>query len=194
MFAALFGFLYCYGRQLQSISTTGLLPAIFQSTIPHLETPYLALIIGTVFPIILGTIGVYYPILLTKLYHVSTVSTNIVFFGACFGYLLFKKNFGQLQRSFENPLGIVSAVVGMIIFAMNMISACFFQGTATYAALIIICCFFVIAVLFYIFYMGKRQTFSDEEKQQMFKAYLLNGKRIELVFLFPLLVSSIDMI
>lgn len=176
LFGSTLGFIYCYGHQIAAISKTGLLPSVFQKTIPYLDTPYIALMMGFTICFIINITAIYYPFLINDVQEVSTLATCIVFIFAFVNYILFKKNFSVLQRTYTNPFREVSAFIGIGIFIMVITSAIFYQGpgwTTTQATLVYGAC----CAIFYL-YWHKHQVFSEEEKKNMFQAYLINGKMI----------------
>ncbi len=175
LFGSTLGLIYCYGRQISGISKTGLLPSVLQESIPYLGTPYVALLMGVMLCFIINMTAIYHPYVLEKFMKLSTLASAFVYIFACISYILFKKNFSVLQRSFYNPIREVAAIIGIVVFTMVIVSVIFYQGNNYYTSIATFG-YGVLCALFYILYWHRHQAFSEEEKQHMFKAYLINGK------------------
>lgn len=189
------GFLYCYGKQAASISKSGLLPSLFQYEIPKMESPIIALLIGSLFSFMLNIIAYYSDELTINLTDITSLASYFIYLSAFYSYYLFKTKYSTLNRSFVSPLGNVGALIGTVIFLASIVSVVGFQGSNRIP---IICCvgFFVVISVYYFAFMAKKVQFSEEEKDQMFKAYLINGKfyfrsyEIPFYYYYPLVMVS----
>jgi ethanolamine permease len=187
MVAAAFGFTYCFGRQLYSISKSGLLPSVFTRVTPVVETPYLALICGCILCFGLNLWHFFVPRALEDFKNIATLALLTVVLNAYIAFIIFRVKFSNITRSFVNPLGIYSAVYGLINSGVGIIGTVFFRGK-DYTPITTLLVFLTVGTLFYVFYMSKRQTFSEEEKKHLFKAYLINGKEFRIFGNFLLLI------
>ena len=95
-------------------------------------------------------------------------------------YLYFHFHLSELQRSFRNPFGIYGAIYAILTFSIAIISGTFLKGVHGFIAGAICAAFLLGVWIFYYVYMAKHQHFSDEEREMMFKAYLIRGKSIDL--------------
>lgn len=185
MFAGIFGFIYSYGRQLYSISKSGLLPPIFLEKIPVLRTPYVSLISGCIICFSINMWIYRKPSHVEVIKGISSLSSQLVFVNAFIGYILFRIKYSNIDKAFTSPLGIFGAVWGIINFTQGCIGIIFFHE-GEYIPIVTVVVYLILVTLFYVFYMSKYQVFSDEEKQVMFKMYLINGKRIALSIQYDL--------
>jgi ethanolamine permease len=187
MVASAFGFTYCFGRQLYSISKSGLLPSVFTRVTPVVETPYLALICGCILCFGLNLWHFFEPRVLEDFRNIANLALLTVVVNAYIAFIIFRVKFSNMTRSFVNPLGIYAAVYGLINSGEGIIATIFFRGK-DYLPVTTLIVFLTVGALFYVFYMSKRQTFSEEEKKHLFKAYLINGKECRVVCYFLLLI------
>ncbi len=175
LFATAFGFIFFCGRQLSCMAGSRLLPEIFARVIPSLDTPYVSLITFTFISFVLNIATFYNREFIQTLYLVSSLSSFIVYILALIGYIRFHKKYSSLERFFASPLGIPGAYVGIFIFAFCFIGGAIFQETTV--PIIVISVVAVLAVVYFIFFAGEH-VFSEEEREELFKAYLVNGKYI----------------
>jgi L-asparagine transporter-like permease len=150
-----------------------------------MESPIIALLLGSLFSFMLNIIAYYSDELTINLTDITSLASYFIYISAFYSYYLFKTKYSTLNRSFVSPLGNVGALIGTVIFLASIVSVVGFQGSNRIP---IICCvgFFVVISVYYFAFMAKKVQFSEEEKDQMFKAYLINGK-----FLFSIMRNSI---
>jgi ethanolamine permease len=93
-------------------------------------------------------------------------------------YITFKGRYSTVARTFESPLGVYGALLGLAIQFVQIISIIGFRDRPRQVALIVIGILGVVGSIFYFQYLAKKQKFSDSEKKEFFKAYLIKGKII----------------
>jgi hypothetical protein len=72
--------------------------------------------------------------------------------------------------------------LGMMIFALDTIGTVGFEfGSDNQMPLIIIIVICVLMTIYYVTILRGTQKISEEEKEQLFKAYLINGTKICIV-------------
>lgn len=71
--------------------------------------------------------------------------------------------------------------MGILVFAFCFVGGVAFQDEPT--AAIILAVVGVVAIIYNVFFM-KEHVFSEEEKKELFKAYLVNGKNSQIVISF----------
>ena len=81
-----------------------------------------------------------------------------------------------MTRSFTNPLGDYAAIYGIINFVSAGIGVIFYSSMNP-LFLVVLGGYLVVASIFFWVYLVHNQKFSEEEKQIMFKAYLINANR-----------------
>jgi amino acid transporter len=175
MLASAFGFFYSYGRQLFSIAKSGLLPRVLAETVPVLDTPYVAQCFGAVFCFGINLWMFYQPPMLLVFKNIATLSLLTVVLFAFAAFALFRIKYSTMQRHFTNPIGSVCVAYGVVNYGAGFVSIIFFRGN-DFTPITTLLVYLSLAAVFYVVYMSKHQTFSEEEKKHLFKAYLINGK------------------
>ncbi len=182
VFGSAFGFMFSFGRQLSSMAKSGMLPGMFKKKTEENESPYVALIAGSLVAIII-MLPVYYKYksFLEDLFFWCTLGSFFIYFCAFISFIELRRKYTVIDRGFVNPFGIPSAIVGAGLFALNFISITAFQGANRglqhrihpIAGFLV---FISIGVIWYFVYVQKNQCFSDEEQKVMFSAYVIKGK------------------
>lgn len=175
-FSTSFGFLYCYGRQASSMAKSGMLPSIFQKELPYLETPYITLLLGCIFSFCFNLMLFYEDNLLNNFISIASYCSFIVFIGGCLAYLQFHSKYTTLSRFFRSPFGKFGAYGSIMIFILCIIGDTGFQQDE--GAVIFVVGVSLLIIPIYYFFISPKLMFSDEEKEELFKAYLINGKVI----------------
>jgi len=105
----------------------------------------------------------------------TTVSITIFVF--CFiAFVVFRRKFSSMSRSFVNPLGDFSAIYGSGVFIIAWVATLFYNPVDKMFLVGLAGYWFACAV-FFCTYLVHNQKFSEEEKKVMFKAYLINANR-----------------
>jgi len=178
LFGNFYGFIWAYGRQLSSMAKSGLLPEILGTMTHFTDTPYVALFVGLLMSFVLALLcfyNVFYPGFPDDVKHMYMLSSYIVYDFMFVSYIVFKFKYSSLPRSFSSPFGIFGAFVGLFVFAVNTIAILVqIQNEELYPfyALLIAT---LLMIIYYLLFLQKEQHFSEEEKEQLFKAYLINA-------------------
>lgn len=172
-YATGFGFIFMYGRQMCSMSRSGLLPKFLQHRTQSANSPYVALTVGSVLSVF-GLLVVYFidTSYLNQVFYVcvlSSYSTNVAVF-LC--YFIFRKRYAHLNRPFVSPFGYFGAVYGIIVYSLGMISILGFQTDQI--PLIVMSIYLTVLTAYYYFYGFQAQKLSEEEQKILFKAYVIN--------------------
>jgi hypothetical protein len=181
-FATGFGFMFIYGRQMNSMARSGLFPAIFKQRTTFSRTPYTALLFGTLISLF-GLITIYYSSStpennLLDVFSVCILASYTVYITTFLSYLIFKMRYSSVPRSFINPFSIVSAFYGIGVFFMGIISILGFQENGSQRPFIIFVIYLILLVAYYFLFGYRTQQLSEEEQKVMFRAYVINGKSI----------------
>ncbi len=179
LFATVFAFTFFSGRQAACMAKSGLIPEIFQHEIPFLETPYVSLITFSFVSFMLNIALFYYDHLIGDFSLVASLSSFVVYVATLISYIAFHRKYSSLDRYFYSPFGKIGAFMGILIFAFCFVGGVAFQDEPT--AAIIIAIVGGVAIIYNVFFM-KEHVFSEEEKKELFKAYLVNGKIIIINF------------
>ena len=176
-----FGFVFAYQRQLYAMAGSGMLPVCFTWKLPKTDMPYVGLLFGTVLSLLI-VLPIYYVYtsFVEDLFFWCSLASYFVYSSTFLSFIELRRKFSVLARSYVNPFGIPSAIIGWLIFTMNFISVIGFQGEeeAIQHRFHPIAGFFIcllLALLWYFGYAQKRQCFSVEEQTLMFSAYVIKG-------------------
>ena len=175
-FSSVFCLFYCAGRQLLAITKSGLLPSFLEKTIPGSDTPYYCYTFTAIVGVGLNLFVLYYPEHLAEVKAVSSTSSVLIFIFCLIAFMIFRRKFSSMARSFVNPLGDFSAIYGILTFCYAIIALVFYTDVNPLFLVAIGGCL-LFSTIFFWTYLVKNQKFSDEEKKIMFKAYLINANR-----------------
>jgi amino acid transporter len=182
-FATGFGFMFVYGRQMNSMARSGLFPEIFKNRTSVSKTPYSALIFGSVLAII-GVIIVdsyHQTVLLDVIYHICTIASFTIYVFVFWSYIVFFERYSNVPRAFKNPFGRISAVIGLLIFLFALVAVLGFQKDRV-TPITVYMVFVSLLVVYYYFFGFHTQKLSEEEHKALFKAYVINGEFISASF------------
>lgn len=179
LFATVFAFTFFSGRQAACMAKSGLIPDMFQHEIPFLETPYVSLLTFATVSFMLNLALFYYDHLLSDFSLVASLSSFVVYVATLVAYIAFNRKYSSLDRYFYSPFGKIGAFIGIFIFAFCFVGGIAFQDEPTAAIVIAVVGGF--AIIYNVFFM-KEHVFSEEEKKELFKAYLVNGKNITIIY------------
>jgi amino acid transporter len=184
IFATGFGFMFIYGRQMNSMARSGLLPSIFKlRTSGEFRSPYAALIIGSVLSI-LGTIAVYYAknsdVLLQHIFLLCILASYTLYIACFCCYVIFNLRYSTLPRAVRNPFGMISSFLGISIFGTGIISVLGYPIQQDHSPVVVFLVYLTLLTLYYVFVGYKTQKLSEEEQKVLFIAYVINSKKIVL--------------
>jgi hypothetical protein len=154
------------------MARSGFLPTVFLKTIPFFDTPYVTLLIGCFVSFLLNIICFYQRHYIAQFFQTCILASYTCFIAALVAYLQFHHKYSSLARSFSSPFGDKGAYLGIAIFGMSMI------GIFLYHAAFPSCflgALFIVSFGIFHFCLQQNQIFSEEEKQELFKAYLINA-------------------
>eukprot|EP01033_Poteriospumella_lacustris_P007448 gene7448-5357_t len=162
-----------YGRQMCSMSRSGLLPKFLQHRTKSANSPYMALMVGSIISVF-ALLVVYFidTIYLNQVFYVCVLSSYSTNVAVLFCYFIFRKRYAHLNRPFVSPFGYAGAVYGILTYSLGMISILGFQ--VDNIPLIIMCIYLTVLTVYYYFYGFQAQKLSEEEQKVLFKAYVIN--------------------
>ena len=96
----------------------------------------------------------------------------------CYCYWIVTTRFDSIQRPFKSPFGLFGAVYAAAVYFIGIIAVVGFQGDYGFAVVSVIVLAFIVTIYYY---MGvvKTQTFSEDETNIMFKAYVINANYLK---------------
>jgi ethanolamine permease len=165
LIASFHAIIYAFGRQIYSLARAGYFPPWLSVTHKTRETPYRALIVGSVIGYATA-LGIF---LLPQQSPVAGVLLNMAVFGAVIAYVFQMVSFIALrlkhrtmERPFRSPLGVTGAVIAAAISAITLIALFVNQDDrpGAYGALV----WFIFGLLYFTLYSRKRLLLSPEEE------------------------------
>lgn len=176
LFASSSTFIYVYGKQLRSMSESGLFPLVLKHTYGPEKIPYVALTLGALLCLALFSLAEYLQEVVLFVFIVCASSAAVfVDVVLLLGFLRFRRNHASLPRQFRSPLGLFGAGYGIVILLLIFATSI---GLYADAYLTVIILFFYLGGMsvYYHYQVKPTQSFSDEEQKVMFIAYVINGK------------------
>ena len=185
LYANFYGFVWACGKQLSSMAKSGLLPEQMGYMTSATDTPYVSLIVGMILSMSLAlisyndVINIHFKEDVKYMYMLSSYVISAAMFVS---YIVFKQKYSSLPRSFTSPVGLYGAGVGLLIFWSNAIAIVIFLEEFQ-LPLVALTISTVLMAIYYFMVLDGNQQFSEEEKEKLFKAYLINGKlRVSNIF------------
>ena len=182
VYGTAYGFLFALGRKLTSMAHSGMIPPIFKKKIEATGAPWVSLLFGACACfVVMVPIGYDYTSFEEDVYFWCLIGSFFTYVFAFFSFIELRRKYGILDRSFVNPLGIPSAIVGVGVFMITFISTVAFQDMRLPyqhrvhpIAGFSVC--FLFAMVWYFVYAQKHQCFSSDEQKIMFSAYVIKCK------------------
>jgi ethanolamine permease len=176
LYTAAFSFTYFYGSQLRAMGKSALAHPWFGLDISYFKTPAVALTTGAVVSYGVGLRYYFYSENnVEHIFSLCLLGTCCVAMSQCFSFVVFRRYYPTIHREFVSPLGVAGAVYGFLVFALIFVATAVYQPYAKYAA-IAFSVYIALMTLYYLLVVRHRETFSEEEKTVLFKAYLMKCK------------------
>eukprot|EP00599_Poterioochromonas_sp_BG-1_P001666 CAMPEP_0173149086 /NCGR_PEP_ID=MMETSP1105-20130129/10115_1 /TAXON_ID=2985 /ORGANISM="Ochromonas sp., Strain BG-1" /LENGTH=496 /DNA_ID=CAMNT_0014063883 /DNA_START=98 /DNA_END=1588 /DNA_ORIENTATION=+ len=175
-FGPIFCLFYCAGKQLLTLSKSGLLPPVFSQVIPGSETPYVCYTFTAIVGAGMNIFVLYNQDYLVEIRALNTTVSVTIFVFCFIAFVVFRRKFSSMSRSFVNPLGDFSAIYGSGVFIIAWIATLFYNPVNK-LFLVGLGAYWLLCAIFFCTYLVHNQKFSEEEKKVMFKAYLINANR-----------------
>jgi amino acid transporter len=174
-FGSCVGYMYVAGRQLNAMARSGLMPGVLKLTHGENHTPVAAMLAVTGACLMSQGFAWHYDPY-TLLFRMAISGSCVVYILTLLCYVQFKTAYSHMERAFVNPLGIASAVYGILCFALIEIAVLFilplnidFDQTIAFGT---ICAATVISYYAVVQYT---QTFSTDEQVKFLRTYIFNG-------------------
>lgn len=172
LFSIAFGFTFSYARQSLSMAESGFLPKHFTYKTPYTGTPYCGLVFAAVLCLTIEIFGHYDTDFYQLMYKLSLLAAYFVFISACIAYIIFYFTYSSVAREFRSPLGIYGAICAILIFMFCTAGIVGFDVEA----LVLVGIDVIVGSIIYFTWVAQHQKFSKEEQDNLFKAYVINGK------------------
>eukprot|EP01040_Poterioochromonas_malhamensis_P007058 gene7058-7620_t len=150
-----FAYLYIIAKQVKSMANSALLPKFFSKsiTIGNQSIPIVAYIV-----VCIAGFAANYFAWFINLYRTSS---------------RFASRYSHMERSFKNPFGAYSAIIGSVIFLAVLVILIGFH-TEYRGVTILYFSYMAVMLLYYYVHVETNQKFSSMEQKVFFKAYILN--------------------
>jgi ethanolamine permease len=174
-YATASGFMFCFGRQLRAMGQSGLVSHVLGDTITGWTTPVYALVGGSLVALASCFLMHYSETVRRQVFNICMLCA-LASYGTQFAsfVVLRTKYVTSIKREFVSPLGMFGAAWGCLVFFVVFISICGFQDNVIAIAAFI--GFLLLVSVYYVCVASARQFFSEEEKDVMFKAYVLKSE------------------
>jgi len=154
---------------------SGLINPFMAQSYPGFKTPVNALIVGSIMSYALCVVVHFERILEgNHLFNISMLCAFSAYSSQFASYLIFRYKFPTIKREFQSPLGAAGAIYGFLVFTLAFLGICAFQDDVL--AVSVFVGYSVLVVAYYFYAAQERQSFSEEEKSVMFRAYLMKSK------------------
>jgi len=175
IYAMCSGSMYCYGKQMKAMAKSGLINPFFGLPFCGNKMPVRSLIFGSACSFLVTMTHYLSSHLKGKhLFMLAAMCAFVAYATQFASFIIFRYKFAAVKRQYTSPLGIAGAVYGSCVFAFAFVGAAGFQGD--YIAVSLFAVLMVLVVAYYFYAAMDRQSFSEEEKQVMFRAYLMKSK------------------
>lgn len=176
-YATAFGFMFAFGRQMSSMSASGLTFYKLSAKYSTSQVPYMALLAGSLLSFIVA-LSVWFldTTFVNDLFKICAMGAYMVYTLILISYIVFAYKYSGIKRRFRNPVGVAAAVLGIVIFLLLLASVMGFSREHHYASIIFIFGYFFVMSFLYFSYVRKYQRFSAEEQTILFTGYVINGE------------------
>lgn len=173
-----FCFLYAGSHQLYAMASSGLFNPVMKETFGVNRVPYVAVLVVIVVSFTIQVILFYNMSdrYLDVLFTLSMMSSSPVYVCLCISYMIYSTKFGNLDRSYRSPFGMVGAVFALAVQLMNFISLIGFPSQTDVSSSLF-CSALGLALIYYFLVAKKRQFFSKEEQKKFLKVYVVNANK-----------------
>lgn len=175
-FGSCMGYMYVASRQLNAMARSGLMPSVLKRTHGEDSQPVAAMLAVTAICLLCqGVAWKYDPH--TLLFRMAISGSCVVYILTLLCYVQFKTTYSHMARTFLNPLGIASAVYGILCFVLIEVAVLFILPLSiNFNQTIAFGCLCAAAVTHYYTVAQYKQTFSADEQEKFFRTYIFNGK------------------
>ena len=175
IYAMCSGSMYCYGKQMKAMAKSGLINPLFALPVCGSKMPVRTLVLGSACSFLVTMTHYLSSQLKGKhLFMLAAMCAFVAYAAQFASYIIFRYKFAAVKREYTSPLGVFGAVYGFCVFGMTFVGAAGFQSDYIAVSLFVI--LLVLVVAYYFYAAMDRQSFSEEEKQVMFRAYLMKSK------------------
>jgi amino acid transporter len=173
---------------LKAMASSGLLPVRLLRTMGNEQTPYEAMrvtymgaVLITMIYIASAVAGPFYALMM---YTLSTFYLYSLWIGLMVAYLMFKRKYASLKRSFRSPLGVWGAYIAIFSAVQHFVTQFYPIHSYSIAPFIVFVLSMAVLTVVYHRYIIKYQKYSEEEERVFFVTYIVTGEHLPYHVLF----------
>jgi hypothetical protein len=170
-YAKALGFMYASKHLFHSMACSGLFPVCLKKVSGKGKVPLRALFTCAILQflmLLLGWISTPRPIF----YEICILGAATSYIGIFIAFIVFRRKYPGMHRSFRSPLGVSGAYFGIFVFISVMVSVIFFRPGDAFVVYLL---YIILTVIYYFCAVQGRQGFSAEEQKRFMRAYILNS-------------------
>jgi amino acid transporter len=173
-FGMAIGFVVPYGKVMQSMADSNLLPPILG--LQGQRSINKATLLGSVIGYAWCGFGVLIPNVNAALQNVCVFAATLTYMAQITGFIMLRTRFASASREFYSPLGVPGAVFAGLVYMLLQASIIGFQNDHC-VAFASVCLILVALSTYYFSYARPRQTLSSEEYKSIFTFSVINFNR-----------------
>jgi amino acid permease len=176
-YAAAFGFMYGYGKILESMAQSNLYPHQLKYTFGPNKTPIVAIITGSVIGMGICILAFIYPVINQYIFNMCLLFATMTYMAQCVSYVKLVSHYkNKINCQFESPFGIYGAIYAATVFMV--IAICVIGLQSSHVPFYV--CIVVIGLLtcYYYKYVGSHQILNDDETKLIFTKLVIYRNRI----------------
>jgi amino acid transporter len=106
---------------------------------------------------------------------VATVAGCFVYMAMFYCYVVFRYQYSHMERTFRNPCGVISVIIGVIIFFVMLVYVLLVDPSHNRAVTILFFSYIGLMIIYYLAHAQTNQKFSESEQSVFFKAYIMKS-------------------
>ncbi|KAG9398086.1 hypothetical protein AC1031_015006 [Aphanomyces cochlioides] len=151
-----------------------LLPLDLHSRHAKLHSPIRALVCTSLIKFSFCCVMFYFPQATPAVFGVVSLSSCMGYISQSIGYIVLKRRFRAMTRTFHSPFGIPGAVYAMAVFSCCATSVLFVQNTSL-SSFVHFGSILVVMAVYYQSYAKSRQAFSEDERKFLLFVHIANN-------------------
>ena len=166
-----FGFLLPFGKLLQALGSTNLLPSVLglNNCANHAK----GVIVGSMFGFVLSCICQY--TFSDQLANICILAGFLTYLSQLHGYWMLKTKYATSKREFISPFGLTGVAIASLIFVFGVIAIVGFSDD--YVSPPFVFGLLVILSFYYHFFAARTQTIAKEEQAVLFQLHVAKGNK-----------------
>jgi ethanolamine permease len=173
-FATGFGFIWSYGRMMEAMAESKLLPSIFTRKNAH-GAPWMCLLVGSSLGYGICFILFYNEYVMMHMFGVCLLFAFTAYIAQSVGYIFMRAKLNEDKAKFRSPMGVWGAYFSILAWGGIAITVIVSGGTEAFDLIMYIVVMSVMTIYYYL-YAKSRQTFSEDEHKVLFTAHVANCK------------------